>query len=50
MNPAIPALLRAAITFTSDLLVAGNDATAIRLIREFQARIEAALAAVEVRT
>ena len=50
MNPAVEDIKRELISFVQAVLMAGDDTAAISLIREAQARIEAALAAVEVRT
>lgn len=50
MSPAVEALQRDLVSLMQVLLMADNDAAAIGLIRDFQVRIEAALALVEVRT
>lgn len=50
MHPRISALQTDLIALMASLIMAGDDTAALRLIREAQSRIEAALAAVEVRT
>lgn len=50
MNPVFEDIKRGLISLVQAVLMAGNDTVALSLLREAQARIEAALAAVEVRT